>query len=70
MSRRFHVLNNGFVYRFGKREVLALLKAVALGGPPDEIGDKGTAIDFDLSTLTRESARIKYLEIIEETDLG
>lgn len=70
MIRRYHVLNNGMVYRFGKREVLSLLKAVTHGGPPDQIKSVGIAIDFELSTLTKDTAKAKYLQIIEETDLG
>jgi len=45
----------------------ALVKFEGFSCPKDVAYDD---LEFDLSTLTKESAREKYLEIIEETDLG
>jgi hypothetical protein len=68
MSRKFQVLHKGNVYRFGKRELLALLKAVASGHTPDQIEGGGAKIDVDLGMLTEDSAKEKYLDIVRETE--
>ena len=61
----FYVLNNGMVYKFGKRAALELLKSVAHSGPPGSVeGPAVYRIDFDLSALTKESAKEKYIEIV------
>jgi hypothetical protein len=72
MARTFYVLNNGMVYKFGKRAVLELLRAVSCGGPPDKIQGiyEPHKIDFDLAALTKESAKQKYLDIVKELELG
>jgi len=73
MARKsYYVVNDGKVYRLGKRLFLATLRAVVLGNKEklNLAEHEEGLVDLDLAAVTPEEAKQKFLDVISETELG
>ena len=72
MARRwFFVVRGSVVYKFGTKKYLEVLRAIASGETGDDLSahEVGTGIT-DITSMTPDVARAKYIETIQEEAFG